>query len=357
MIVKFFFNNTLLIKKFIFLNNLNNCKIFKIFIINFKNTNICFFSNFGSRRYQWIFYDFNGNDITSGYIKLSGFFTNNNNYKNIVSNEKLYDIINFKKKCSLIKKKVDIKYIILNKIFYESKNDNFLNKKIKNNNIYNTTNYKNFDFKKKLKLIFRNNRKILKEIYNLKYYRNFSLNKNIKNICNFSKINNLTNINNNILSILLKTDFFFSKKDCLWFLKNSLISVNSLIIKNKNYILRDYDIINIAYTNKYFYYYKNYLNNLLNNFYKIGLKLWAINKKRFKPSEKNDKKFLKENYPNWIENFMFFKKDIPLFLEVDYMTMTVIFLDYNKNFKNFDHLNFKLFNFHLSRLYNWKFII
>lgn len=346
MIIKLKTYNIIFLKKFNFLIKYKNIKLFYTFIFNFKKLNFFLITNFLDQKYQWLSSNQNLNDFNINFIKLLGFSVKVK--KSLKLDNKVYNIINFKKKCSLLKKKNDIMYVILNKIYYSGRNEFFNNIK---------TDFKNFDFKKKLKFIFKTNREILKKIYNLKYYRNFSLNKNIKNICNFSKKNNFININNNLLNILLKSDFFFSKNDCLWFLSNSLISVNSLITKDRNYILREYDIVNVFYSNKYFYYYKNCLNRLLNNFYKIGLKLWSINKKRFKPVEKTEKKTIKESYPNWLENYIFFKKDIPLHLEVDYMSMTLIMLNYNWNFKNSDIIDYKFFNFYLNRLYNWKFII
>lgn len=155
-------------------------------------------------------------------------------------------------------------------------------------------NSKNIDFKKKLKLVFKENRKTLKFFFNLKYYRQFSFSKNIKKINNLKKSDFIFNYESTLVNIIMKSDFFFSKSDCIWFIENGLISVNSFLIKNSKLILKPYDIINIVNGNYYFEFYKKLFDNLLNNLYKIGIKLWSINKNRYKNL---NQKGLKENYP------------------------------------------------------------
>ena len=85
--------------------------------------------------------------------------------------------------------------------------------------------------------------------------------------------------------------------------------------------------------------------------YKINLKFWSFNKNR----SLNNKNV--ENYPKWIENYKFFKNDIPLNLEVDYLSMSIVVLSYSFNEKNLNYFNLKFINLYLNRLYNWKYII
>ena len=51
-------------------------------------------------------------------------------------------------------------------------------------------------------------------------------------------------------------------------------------------------------------------------------------------------------------NYTFFKTDVPLFIEVDYISMNFILLNYKISFKNFDYYNSKFLNIYLNRLYN-----
>lgn len=339
------FINYYVINNFLIKINLIN---FNKFFIN-KLNNFYILSNFYKTKYSWLeIYEDKDNETNLNYINpnhSSIIYINNNLYYN-----KLENIISLKKNSSIFKKNSDINYSILNYI-------NILKNKYENSNLNNFLNYdtnnieiKNFDFSRKIKPLIKTNRIILKKFNNIKYYRKFSFSKNIKQLVNYNKYNTIFKLENSILNIVMKCDFFFSINDCIWFFKNSLISLNSVIIKNYNKLVFPNNIINISFNNIYFDYYKEFLDKIINNIYKINSKIWFFSKNR--TYNLNNK----ENYPKWINNYKFFKKDIPLNLEVDYTTMTIIFLNYNFNYKNFTYYNFKFINIYLNRLYNWKYI-
>lgn len=350
-------NYNLLFHYFItFKLNIKNYNIFLHFISNGKN--IYILNNSSNFRYNWSeIYNYEA-DININFIFLKK--SKNNQCLNLINNysDKVSDLILLKKRSSVFKKNYDKNYLILNKIslYKDNFNKNFFNKK-KNIFFQKEFNVKNFDFKKKLKLIIKKNRKIVVDFFNLKYYRNFSISKNLKKICNLKKFDLLINLENSLLNIVIKSDFFFSKNDCTWFIKNGLVSVNSNIILNPNFRLKTYDIVNLAFLENYFLYYKSNLSFLLDNLYKINLKLWSINNNRFKNIEKKKSDIKEESYPKWIKNYQYFKKDIPLYLEVDYISMTIVLLDNELNFNHLDYYNFKLISLFMSRSYNWKYII
>ena len=348
------FKNYLKINNFFLLNNLIRLNNFKTFfrlnsIIFVKNGNVLILSNFFEIKYNWInTYEDGVNDINFNFIDYVNFIS----YKrNAIKSSKLHDIIKLKKSSSILKKKNDFKYLILNYVNFLKNNY----EKEKNSKKINFHSYgldtKNLDYSKKIKLFFKDNRLLLKDFFNIKYYRKFSFSKNIIKISNFNKFNMLYNLENNLVNVLMKSDFFLSEKDCVWYIRNSLISVNFKIINKTNYTIKVNDIINVCYTNYYFENYKNTFNNTLNNLYKINLKIWSLNKNRITNSKQ------KENYPLWIDDYKFFKKDVPLNIEVDYTTMSIIILDYNLDFNSITYYNIKFINLYLNRLYNWKYII
>lgn len=338
---------------------LKNFRNYANFINIFFLSKIYILNNYSISRFNWIsVYEY------SDDISLNFFENNLQNYSNEKKNinlssqsNRLHDKIILKKKISLLKKKFDIDYVILSRVFSYKNNYNYNKfKDLENFNInnYNFLSTKSIDLNKKLKLFIKTNRFILKSFFNLKFYRNFSISKNIKNFCNSNSLNYIINFENNILNILMKCDFFISKKDCIWFLDKGLISLNSFVNKNPKALIKSGDIINLVVSDYYYIFYKNNFDFLLNNIYKVNLKFWSINKNRFKNLELKD---IKENYPSWIDNYKYFKKDIPLNLEVDYISMTIIVLNHNLNFKKLDFYSFKFISFYMSRLYNWKFII
>ena len=52
-----------------------------------------------------------------------------------------------------------------------------------------------------------------------------------------------------------------------------------------------------------------------------------------------------------------FKKDIPTFLEVDFLTLTIVFLKKEDNFFKKNKFFSKFFSCYLLKSYNWKKLI
>lgn len=343
-----FFENSIFKKNYVNYSN---------FLFNLNNKYLYVILGFNNFKYSWA----NQNFYENGEFLINYFFLKNTNLnkKTLMNkNHKLDDIILLKKKSSIIKKSIDYNFIYLNKI---NDNKDFFNKNFYENNYINTDylyneslSTKTLDMKSKTKLLFKDNRILIKNFFNLKYYRKFSLSKNLKKLSNMKKIDLVKNFNMNITNIVMSSDFFFSYHDFIWFLKNGLISVNFVITKNKNHILKLYDIINISSLDHYYEFYKIYFSNLVSNIHKINSKFWLINKNKYKNLELKN---FNQNYPKWIENYKYFKKDVPLYLEVDYLCMTIIVINYDMSFKNLNYFNFKFINIYLNRLYNWKFII
>lgn len=324
----------------------NNLKMFnKIKLINnFINLNFTY--------YYFIIIFFNKNFLLNYYyfFKYSNLENNNEFFikqfsiKNIQNkNNTINNIVKIKKKTSILKKKNDYNFIILN---YVNVLKNNFDKNYFNFNVYKNSfiDIKNFDLSRRKKLIIKDNRFLLKKFFELKYFRKKNINKNIIKLSNFNKLDFLYNLEYSLINILMKSDFFLSKNDCLWFLSKGLISVNFVIEKNKNKILKINDIINLSYSNIYFSFYKKTFFNSLNSIYKINKKLWSIQKNRINNTN------LKENYPNWINNYKYFKNEIPLNLEIDFLTLSIYILNYNFKYENISKYNLKFLNIYLNRL-------
>jgi hypothetical protein len=80
--------------------------------------------------------------------------------------------------------------------------------------------------------------------------------------------------------------------------------------------------------------------------------VWSINKNKY-----NVNKQQSYHTPSWVLRFMYFRDDLPKFLEVDYLSMTLVILYKPYNFIEYDFYSLKFMSSYLSRLYNWKFII
>jgi hypothetical protein len=65
----------------------------------------------------------------------------------------------------------------------------------------------------------------------------------------------------------------------------------------------------------------------------------------------------KPRHPNWLKRLGYFRQDIPNFLEVDFLTMTIIIIYKPLYFYEFDKNVIKFVSAYQSRIYNWRYII
>lgn len=352
----------------------NKYKFFPKFLLNYPHLN----------RYNWTTnYSNFIKYINVNYIGI--FFSENFFLKNLTIFDSLNDIIFFKKKSTMLKKNSDYEFNILNysaknKDSYYLNNDlhvlnkstittenssglyfDFLNlnnkfcdKKLKNN-----FNLKSLDLNKKINLIFKKNRVLLRKFLKVKFKRENTFNRYIKNFIKLKNLDFLFNFEYRLTNLLCRSLFFFNYSDCFWFLKNGYITVNGVVEYNKKKLIKPFQIVNVVYSDYYFFYYRFMLDNCLSNLYKFNSKIWKINNSRnlLNKNIKVNKKKNVEKYSNWIYKYVYYKNDIPKFIEVDYISMTMVLLNYSFN-KNFiDYYNIKFLNTYLNRLYNWKTII
>lgn len=64
-----------------------------------------------------------------------------------------------------------------------------------------------------------------------------------------------------------------------------------------------------------------------------------------------------KNIPKWVSKLVYYKLDVPKFLEVDYTLLCSIILYYPNPLFETDIYNIKYINLSLLRLYNWKYIV
>jgi len=241
------------------------------------------------------------------------------------------NFVKFKNKFSFFKKINSIKTIFLQKSSFN-----------KNNNLENTKNnlvFKNFDFVEKKLSYFKNNRKILKNIFKKNKKIEFYMNRFLKKISKIKFLNYLNLFEFSIKNILLNSGFFLNKNDIFYFLKNKFVFVNNKIVFNLDYIVKKNDVISI-YFNKYYYFlYRKYLNNLNINKYNMFFRKNTFN--------------LKNDF-NFINKSIILKNDVPSYLEVDYISMSLILL--YKDVNDYNSFDLKLLNGFLKRLNTWKYI-
>lgn len=205
------------------------------------------------------------------------------------------------------------------------------------------------DLKKKKKLIIFDNRKIIKFfLKNKSLKKQNKLSSYIINLLNFDSKNLINLFEFRINVILIKSQYFSNLEDSNFFIKNGFISINGKTEFNINSVVLRNDVIKINNRSQYYLFYRNKINKSLFSLKKLN---WAFYK--FKKKKRKNKFFSKIYH--WINSTVHFGFDIPFFLEIDYINLTIIVLFKPLNIVNYNSL--KYLNFYLIRLYNWFYIV
>lgn len=249
-------------------------------------------------------------------------------------------LIFFKRKGIIFLRSDDLKKIISKKIRFKIRSKKFKKRYFykKNQHIDNTSRF--------LSTLI-NSRKIIKNIF----FKKFSRQKKItKFLVNIYKKNNFSfnKVYNFIYTVLIQSQFFFFIRDVDFFLKSKFIYVNNKIVCNKFFELNINDCIALIRSKKYFRYTKRIYKFFKKKIAKIKYKQWL----GYKLKEKNIYK--KRWFPKFLNKFLFYKSNIPKYIEVDFFSLTILYLYSEKNIFVKNKLFYILISFYMIKTYNWK---
>jgi len=247
-----------------------------------------------------------------------------------------------KKKNFFFKKKFNIRLLSIRRLRY------VLKKKAKSRRVFDDKFFfKKFFFKTLLK-----GRKFLKSFFfGERRMRQKTLTKRLYKLStNLSKLSNFVNTTEfTISNILLRSNFFFFKKDIILFAKTNKIFLNGVSIFKLNTLLFVGDCVQLPVSIQYYTYikfFKKYFKRKLAEYKKDS---WKFFKKKYIRGNLH----IKRRLPRYLDFFFIYKLNIPKFLEIDYLTMTLFILKKNE-FKLNDIFYYKQFNRIFFPLYNWK---
>ncbi len=265
------------------------------------------------------------------------FFPNLNNLQKINKKKNIF----FKKKYRtkiLISKRLSI---ILRK---RKKLKLFKTKKVDKGNFF----FKKFFFKTLLK-----SRKFLKSFF---FFNKKTRQVRITRSINFNLSNSLSrNLTYEyiLLNVLLRSHLCIFVKDAIYLIKNNFLYLNGKVINKYDTIISEQDIIQFKMSLvllKYTLFSKKLLKKKIALF---RLNSWKFFKQKFF-KQKQQLKVKKRKLPKYLYLFYLFKLDVPKFLEVDYLTLSIFFLKKLTIFKSSTYYLNKLFSFKLFSLYNFK---
>lgn len=332
---------------FIF-NNYSNLFIskkiyfYKILIIFYK-FNLCLPLLYSNQfKYSWIetktkfdkFYlsNFNNNhfiEFTCINVRCDFF----NKYSIINNYIRYKNKLGVFKRINSIKNSYLLKYNLYKRSFFEK---NYVS-------INNELIFKNFDFIERKLFFLKNNRKILKNVFKKNKKIEQFINKFLKKISKTSNFDFLNFFEFSLNNVLINSGFFLSKNDTYFFIKNQYIYVNNKVNTKINFELSSGDIINLSFNKYYYFLFRKSVNSLNLNINKYG--------NFFRKSISHD---LNKDF-SFIGKLTIIQNDIPAYLEVDYISMSMILL--YKNIYSYNHFDLKLLPVFLKRLNNWKFIV
>lgn len=341
---------------------------------------------FSKYAYKWLFYqDFNLNLIFCKKPFIYSYFTQFYLVPQLPVLKRInikLNILKFKRQVSFLKKRDNVRRLLLfraNSRFLPTKSIvNIINPFLKNRNIgfsnkfapyldlkkaltysFKTANKfvkhsnrpKTVNVKNRFNRVFFENRKILTTISNYRSLRQ----KHFTNLfSSFLKKNFLKTFfafELNIINILLKSRFFFSKKQAQQALHNNIVFVNG-VYANEKLFLKTGDRIQLIVNPSYYYIHKVSVLYSAKFQRKVSQHIWRL--VRF---TSNIYKQAATHVPRWVFSIVNKKMDIPYYLEVDFLVLTSVMLTTPFWVRDFSFFLKKFLNFNLLRLYNWRYIV
>jgi len=209
-----------------------------------------------------------------------------------------------------------------------------------------------FNVKHKFNRLFYINRKVFQNIFNYPLFRQKRFNNSFSYLFKKNYKFLLNSFNFNLVSLLIKSRFVFTKEQALFLIKNKFVFLNGFNKVSIYQTAKQNDIIQLVLHKSYFFFFKRILSSLRLLKKKTGYRVWLLTRFLF-----NFYKQSPTNIPKWVDKLMYYRLDVPKFLEVDYTILTTVILYKPKYLYETDLYTFKYLNYFLLRLYVWKYIV
>ena len=163
-------------------------------------------------------------------------------------------------------------------------------------------------------------------------------------------IQNLIWIEMRLSMILIRCKIVYLLEDAYDLIKNGYVFVNGIICYNVKYIVKLHDRIQFGLSKSFHLYHRELLNNALIKYKRLPAYVYS----RF--SGKNKFETVRRDVSaRWPLKALWVKNDIPRYLEVDYITMTIFVLYYPLYLKDIFPYYYLHIKFLSARCYNWRF--
>jgi ribosomal protein S4 len=225
------------------------------------------------------------------------------------------------------------------------------------NKTKNSLNNENFNmirikFKPGYSRLWRVARTSLKFLLNLKFTYQKKL---TRYLVKFFRLNRLLLLKYNELklnSILTATSLVPDRENASLLISNNLVFVNGSLVRNPTFLIFKNDFLQLLISVKYYILFKWLKNFQLIKRKRLGKFISNVSLNKLN----KDKKKPRVTFPTWTLNALIFNYDVPKFLEVDFLTLSVFCLYEPFLPQDFNHSLWNLEKTSIYNLYNWKYI-
>ncbi len=151
-----------------------------------------------------------------------------------------------------------------------------------------------------------------------------------------------------LFSIILRSRIAYTIDEAFFLIQNGLVFINGIKCTDVYTIINCNDRIQLVLSKALHLYHRNELS--IANFFRKKIRSYVLS---FKTRSRRFK--WKIGKKSWPLKHIWFNYDIPRYLEVDYLTMTIFVLYLPLNIKEMFTYNFLLNKFLTSKCYNWRF--
>lgn len=204
-------------------------------------------------------------------------------------------------------------------------------------------------FKTNTKALITFNRKIVSKFFNFKLKRQYRITRYISGFIKYKIKNSIKYFELTILNIMLLSKFTFNARQAYTFLKNGVVYLNGVLTFKSDLKVKIGDNVQILLSTPYLNFYSDYFNILTQFSQKYYNKF-------LKNADFPLNRELKDSNSKVTNDLTFFKKGVPNYLEVDFLTFSSYVIYTPLNIYYLSNKSPTLYNFYLNRLYNWKFL-
>ena len=204
-------------------------------------------------------------------------------------------------------------------------------------------------FKKTFLKTLITNRNIFKLIFKQKLKKKKKITKLVSASAHLNFFQRLTNLELSLFNLILRCKFIFTVNDSFFLINSGFVFVNGKSVLNPLNQLSYSDRIQIPIFKNYFFFKNFFFLRIKKDIAKLKNKFWRKRCGYFNLFRKRSKR-----WPSWIFRTAYYNTCIPNYIEIDYISLTLVIVFLPKYIIEYQSIIWRYINICNYRLYNWK---